>query len=221
MLSVEEQILINDYFSHQLSENVRSLFVEKLLENNGNNPFARALKLQNTVAQIIEQNPVMKARIIVEKLGLNQIEHEKTSTFSNVLSSEEVTYTLEELSQMFAPIAGYEEVVFTRSYTGGAVENKLQEIIVLPESGIDCNDSLFFAFGEPVNSSLLLGIYDNSQHGVLKKEIPPLELMFDLKFTLPPGRYYWKLTPTDRNLRRQLGIATGILFVHSHLMPPN
>ena len=115
--------------------------------------------------------------------------------------------------------AGIEEIVQTRSSMTEDSEQTLQSIVVLPETGIDCNDSLSFHLSEAVNSAMSLVVYNNQQISVLKKEIPPNELLYELDFKLDPGRYYWKLDPTDRNLRRQLGVAVGVFLVKASLMP--
>ena len=69
MLSTEDQNLIEQYNNQTLSNENKLLFVEKILANNGNNDFAKTLKLQITVEQILQKHPVMEARIIAEKLG--------------------------------------------------------------------------------------------------------------------------------------------------------
>ncbi len=219
MLSSEEQNLIESYHNHTLSDSNRLLFIEKILHNGGNNLFAKTLKLQSTVEQILQKHPVMQARLIVQKLGMDLIIEESIQIHPVELAQEENTYTLDELRQMFAPIVGIEEIVQTRSSITEDSEQTLQSIVVLPETGIDCNDSLSFHLSEAVNSAMSLVVYNNQQISVLKKEIPPNELLYELDFKLDPGRYYWKLAPTDRNLRRQLGVAVGVFLVNASLMP--
>ncbi len=219
MLSNEEYNLIESYHNHTLSDSNQLLFIEKILQNGGDNPFAKTLKLQNIVEQILKKHPVVQARMIVQKLGIDLLIEEGRQNLPTEPNQKQATYSLEELRQMFAPIIGIEEAVHTRSSMTEDNEKTLQSIVVLPETGIDCNDTLSFHLSESVNSALLLLVYNNQQISVLKQEIAPNELLFELDVTLSPGRYYWKLTPTDRDSRRQLGVATGVFFVNASLMP--
>jgi hypothetical protein len=218
MLSEIEEHLIAQYFSNTLNDDEKLSFAEKIRWNDGNNDFAKAVKLQRTIELLLQKHPVIEARIIVEKLKKDL----PTNTPDIVTAEEKSTYTLSELLQMFAPINELEEATTTRSaasVAGEAAPKTLETIVVLPENGVNCHDTLFFDLAEPIASPLLCYIYNNKREQLLAQNIAANEVSFDLALSLPPGRYYWELKPTNRAIFQQLGSAIGMFFVHEELMP--
>jgi hypothetical protein len=215
MLSTEDQNLIEQYNNQTLSNENKLLFVEKIIANNGSNDFAKTIKLQITVEQILQKHPVMEARIIAEKLGKDL----PIGDTDDMPDHEEIGYTLSELLQMFAPAPELEESIATRSSSANDGQKTLQSIVVLPENGLNCDDVLFFDLDEPIASPLQCVIYDNQHKGVVEQQIAANEVSFEITFSLPPGRYYWELNPTDRPTRQQLGRAVGMFLVNEDLMP--
>lgn len=211
MISEQEQSLIERYQQQLLSDEDKVLFIKKIMENDGYNEFANTLKLRIQVEYALKKNPVSEV----------SFSSEGKHTSSNITNAEKKiigSYTLEEILQVFAPIEELEKAANTRSSATIPPKN-LQFIAVLPENGIDCSDLLSFDLGEVVNSDLQCSIYNNKREKVLSKEIPANSVSFDVELSLPIGRYYWQLTPINREVRQQLGLAVGMFFVHKELMP--
>lgn len=242
MLSEQDEQLIAQYFNHTLNDERDKLsFMEKILFNNGNNEFAKAVKLQRSIEQILQRHPVMEARIIAEKLAgdlptedinLAIKEAQNDDIIDNAIGQPEKdslanyqnpTYTLEELLQMFAPIEELEEAASMRASAieADSANKNLQAMVVLPENGINCHDTLFFDLAEPIASSLLCRIYNNKREQLHEYPIAAGIVSFEVPLLLTPGRYYWELKPNDRLVFRQLGAAVGMFFVHEELMPKN
>ncbi|MEZ4887998.1 MAG: hypothetical protein R3E32_24935 [Chitinophagales bacterium] len=126
-------------------------------------------------------------------------------------TSQDETYTLDDLLLMFQPVSIYEkrianELVGTRSIGGLKV--------VKPENEVDCLGQLTFELESPVDDVLKLTIENNEEDEVLQQNISANTLTFtiDLK-ELRPGRYYWKLRS------KQHGMILRSFFVQKHLMP--
>ncbi len=208
MLDKEQLILLQKYVDNELSTTEQAVF-EQNLANDAE--FAKEVALEQQITAFL-QHPVTQARRIVDAL------HEEL--FSEQI--EPPTYTLSELLEMFAPINELEEVATTRSaasVAGEAAPKTLETIVVLPENGVNCHDTLFFDLAEPIASPLLCYIYNNKREQLLAQNIAANEVSFDLALSLPPGRYYWELKPTNRAIFQQLGSAIGMFFVHEELMP--
>lgn len=214
MLSDIENRLIEDYLNHTLSEPNKQLFLEKWLENGGNNPFAKTLKVMQTIDRILENDPITLARLALYQERANQPTAPDSAAQNQPAQA---SYSTAELRQMFAPLPEMEQAMTTRSAT---VVETWQELIMLPFDGINCINSLDFAFAKVVDYSLECIIYNNQGKVEAKQTIPALQTSFEVPLSLPPGRYYWKLNPTDRNLRKQLGHAIGMFLVNADLMEP-
>lgn len=205
MLSTEQLTLLQKYVDKELSAQEEATFNEYLATDEA---FAKEVDLERLINETLQQ-PATRARIIFNSLS-NELDAQT--------SGNTTAYTLTELLQMFAPAPDLEASIATRSADSGQAHG-LQNLVALPENGINCHNALFFALDEPVASPLRCEIFDNKCAPIIEKEIPANELSFEVEFSLPPGRYYWELTPTDRQIRRSLDIGEGMFLVDEHLMP--
>ena len=218
MLSEEEKNLILQYNTQTLSQADERLFIEKIMENGGHNEFAQTLQLRRKVEQILQNNPVMKARLIVEKLGDDLFFDTPNATANTVEPTP--SYSLNELLEMFKPVNAWETAAATRNSNPNEA-SQLQNWVVLPENGVECStkDQLNFDLDQAPPCHLECRVYNSHEKAVLIQHIPAQEVSFVLVLSLPPGRYYWELVPTDRSIKRQLGTASGWFFVGKALMP--
>ncbi len=218
MLSPQEQYLLRRYYAQMLDKEETLLLIKKIIENGGYNTFAQTLKLQNTVEQIIRQHEVMQARIIAEKLDIDLSVEAPIPDIDDTQSATDNVYSLADLLAMFEPAAEWEGVTTTRSYADSM--SNMQGIVVLPENGIFCKqeDSLYFDLERPIASSLECKIYNNQQEMLIQQQIPSNTVSFAVNLQLPPGRYYWELASTDRQIKRQLEAASGWFLVAPWLL---
>ncbi|HRI29343.1 MAG TPA: hypothetical protein PK715_14890, partial [Chitinophagales bacterium] len=196
-----------------LSEPDKQLFIEKWLENGGNNPFAKTLKLRQTIDLLLENDPVTTARLMLRQQQTNRATTPETLHQNQPAQA---TYTDAELRQMFAPLPEMEQALATRSAAG----NSLQSRVLIPLSGINCTNSLFFALDHAINTPITCAITGNQGKQLLAHNIPAQQTSFEVPLSLPPGRYYWKLYLTDSKQRKQMSHAIGMFLVNADLMEP-
>lgn len=221
MLSETEENLIQQYYTQTLNEADKQLFIAKLRENGGRNEFAQTFKLQQRIEQILQNNPVAQARLIVEKLG-DDLFFDTPLDIAETEKKTETSYSLAELLAMFEPEAAWETATATRSQTDTTESpDSLQTWVVLPENAIECRskDQLHFELEQAAPCELNCKVYNNHQEAVATHQIPAREVSFSITVPAQPGRFYWELTPTDRSTKRQIGTAKGMFFVERGLVP--
>ena len=218
MLSEQDLILIEKYARGELDASALNEFENRLRYD--------LVLRQRTFAEKLVQlslsaHPIVKSQRIVAALGDDLFADEDFEQPD--LQEKTPEYTLEELLDMFRPLAHIEAEVLNRSGVSLPPES-LQNCVVLPENGINCLESNF-AFNPTPNVPVIVSVMDNREN-----EMPLANMLIPagvesyqvaLPRNLKPGKYYWKLRPDtdDRQLRRRYGVAVGSFFIGAELMP--
>lgn len=220
MISEQDIILIEKYARGELEP----LLVKEFEQRLGNNlPLLQRAFAEKLTLLALAPHPIEKARQIVATLGddlFADIEHEQKTVQENAPE-----YTLEELLDMFRPLAYIEAEMLNRSGVSLPPES-LQNSVLLPENGLNCKgDILYFAFNPSPDVPVMVTIMDNRENEIpLAHAIIPagaVSFQVVLPKQLKPGKYYWKLRPEtdDRQLRRRYGVAVGSFYIGAELMP--
>lgn len=220
MLSEQDLILIEKYARGELDASALSEFEHRLR----NDLVLRQRTFAEKLVQLsLSPHPIVKSQRIVAALGDDLFADEDYGQADVQEKAQE--YTLEELLDMFRPLAHIEAEVLHRSGVSLPPES-LQNCVVLPENGINCLESkLYFAFNPTPNVPVIVSVMDNREN-----EMPLANILIPagvesyqvaLPRNLKPGKYYWKLRPDtdDRQLRRRYGVAVGSFFIGAELMP--
>ena len=199
---------IHDYLFNRLDSNQKDDF-EDLLQSDEElkGDMEAYLGLQALAENLLEEDLLNDIMLDINERRSNQ--------------TQEITYTLEELLDMFAPSPAYEmEVV--RSADAAHPDAKQNIGLLKPENGEDCSEKLLIQLVQTYDFELNLVIKNNREKDVYRSILPPQTSQLSLNIQdmqLLPGRYYLKLSPKNRRLARQYQTALKVFFVQKDLKP--
>lgn len=196
----------------------------------------------NHVENILDNNPICNEALegillYVEQEGIDEAEIERLleeiGTQSGLIKSNLIhhpdeqkgVYTLNELLDMFNTVEHYEPLLAEFTERSGAVAfaadasvSQYQDdlLVISPQTGEDCSDSICFILNRETQEELLLIIENNQEESLIETSFPADTDIHQISIThFRPGRYYWKLLLNDEDF------IMGSFFVRKDLMPKN
>lgn len=129
------------------------------------------------------------------------------------INSNEQSYTLEELLDMFKVVSHYEAAIEQANLAMAARSSRLE--VIRPANQADCTHDLTFELSKAVSEVLHLTIEDSEEDEVYEGKFPLNTTVFTPIFdkALLPGRYYWKLMGSTYET------TIGTFFIHKELKP--
>ena len=211
----QDILLINQYLENELQGADLTNFEQRLQTDP---EFKKLVFSQQFLEWSLRPHPLLKAKQIVETLGDDLWTDDEKKSRQEV---EPITYTYEELMAQFSPVEHLESVAVSRSSSTSS--NPMQNLVLLPENGIDCRSGeLNFDFEEATPFPIVLILMDNREKQLLQDTIESGVYEHTVSLAgFQPGRYYWQLRADikDRQKRRDVGTAVGFFFVHKKMMP--
>ena len=205
---------IEQFLAGQLKGEALAAFVQKMEHDS---EFAQKVQVQKDIAQMLGDVSLNTVMDIIDDMEAPYHPTEEPAT-----ETEEPTYTLKELLDMFAPLPLFEEAISTAQHRDFLSESALQ--VSSPPNGTDFDQTFELRLKKRGEDPLKIRMFNNKEEEVLQATLPANQVRFTLDIThLKPGRYYWELTADvrDRRKKRAYGVILRSFFIQKKWMPSN